>query len=103
MDEVHPFSDTNAVDVLVRESGWIFTGGVDAAGTKNASRIWNFVSKFLIIDRFLKTLGLSVDRPGLSVPRRVASMDYFGTASKVNHLPTIYPPFNSLLSDSRRA
>jgi hypothetical protein len=83
LDEVHPFSDTAAVDVLVRESGCVLSADVESAGARNASRIWGFMSKFVLLDRFLKALGLVVNCPGQAVPRSLSCPDYFGTASKV--------------------
>jgi hypothetical protein len=56
---------------------------LEAVGPKNASRIWGFLSKFVILDRFLKTLGLGKLYPGLSVPREKRSLEHLGTASKV--------------------
>jgi len=57
---------------------------LEAVGPKNASRIWGFLSKFVILDRFLKTLGLAKLYPGLAVPREKCSVEHLGTASKVD-------------------
>lgn len=102
MDEVHPFSDTTGVDVLLRESERMLSRDLEAVGPKNASRIWGFMSKFLLLDQFMKTMGLADCYPGTPVPRKICSMDYFGTASKVTVFTTIHHNFYSFSSDGRR-
>jgi len=84
LDEVHPFSDTSGVDVLLRESEYMLSLDMDAVGPKNASRIWGFMSKFVMLDRFSKTLGVANVYPGVRVPKRMCSLSYIGTASKVS-------------------
>lgn len=84
MDEIHPFSDTVSVDVVLRDSERMLLPEMDAVGPKNASRIWGFMSKFVMLDRFLKTLGLAQMYVGHPVPRKIFSRDYLGTASKVS-------------------
>jgi hypothetical protein len=81
---MHPFSDTNAVDVCLRESEGMLSRDFDAVAPKIISRIWGLMSKFLILDRFLKTLGWADDYPGSPVLRNVPSPGYLGTASKVS-------------------
>lgn len=56
----------------------------DAVSRNIAGRIWGFVSKFVMFDRFCKTLGAAEAFPGPSVPKRICNADYFGTASKVS-------------------
>ena len=75
---------------------------LEAVGPKNASRIWGFMSKFLLLDRFMKTMGLTDRYPGISVPRKISSMDYFGTASKVTIFTIIHDNFHIFSSDGRR-
>jgi hypothetical protein len=50
------------------------------------------MSKFAMLDRFSKTLGVAKLHPGISVPRKPLSLDYFGTASKVSDF-LINPPY----------
>jgi hypothetical protein len=83
LDEVHPFSDTPAVDVVLREAGKILSPNSDAVSRNIAGRIWGFVSKFVMLDRFCKTLGVAEAFPAPSVPKRICNTDYFGTASRV--------------------
>jgi hypothetical protein len=83
LDEVRPFSDTIGVDVVLRDSEMILSSELEAVGPKNASRIWSFISKFVILDRFLKALGLAEIYPGPSSPRQICSPERLGTASKV--------------------
>lgn len=59
---------------------------LDEVGTKNAARIWGFMSKFVVLDRFAKTLGVRDVYPGPSVPRKkICSFEYIGTGSKVSN------------------
>ena len=57
---------------------------LDVVGPKNAARIWGFISKFVMFDRFIKALGIAEDHPGVLVPRKLCTDDYLGNASKVN-------------------
>jgi hypothetical protein len=83
LDDIHPFSDTSWVDVVLRESERMLLPDHETA-PKTASRIWGFISKFVILDRFLKTLGVAELLPGIEVPRRICSSEHLGTASKVS-------------------
>ena len=56
---------------------------MNIVGPKNASRIWGFLSKFVMLDRFCKTLGAAEVYPGISVPKKMCSLDYLGTGFKV--------------------
>ena len=84
LDDVRPFSDTIYVDTLVREAERIFTSDSNLVGPKNASRIWAFMSKFVIFDRFAKTLGLDLAYPGKALEKKMMSTDTFGGGSKVS-------------------
>lgn len=88
LDEIHPFSDTPAVEVILREAEQILSLDGDGAvlGRNNASRIWAFMSKFAMLDRFSKTLKLSDRYPGIGVPRKICSNAYLGTSVKVSAL-----------------
>jgi hypothetical protein len=86
LDEVHPFSDTARVEVLLREANDVLSLHVDALGRKDASRIWGFMSKFAMLDRFSKTLGVEQHYPGIQMPRNLCSPEYLGTGSKVSDL-----------------
>jgi hypothetical protein len=86
LDEVHPFSDTDSVDLVLRESEHILSPHLDAVGRRNAARIWGFMSKFAMLDRFIKTLGVEKLHPGIPVPRNVCSTEYLGTGLKVDNL-----------------
>jgi hypothetical protein len=83
LDQVHPFSETPAVDIIIRDAKNILSPNLDAVGSRHAGRIWGFVSKFVMLDRFGAALGSAKVNPGLPVPRMKCSPDYFGTASKV--------------------
>ena len=57
---------------------------LDAVGLKPASRIWGFISKFVMLDRFMKTL-LGMDfHPVYVVLRKSCTEDYIGTGAKVS-------------------
>ena len=76
LDEVHPFSDSNAVDVCLRESEMVITAKYDESSSKILSRIWGFMSKFVILDRFSKlwvmqTTILGALSPGVFVARNI--------------------------------
>ena len=83
LDDIHPFSDTSSVDVVLRECERILLPDHEMA-PKTASRIWGFISKFVILDRFVKTLGLGHER-AMKVPRRMSSFANLGTALKVSN------------------
>ena len=61
---------------------------ISAVGPRNASRIWGFVSKFVMLDRFAKTLGLAEIHKAPPVRRTVCEEEYFGTAAKVRIFST---------------
>ena len=86
LDEIHPFSDTPAVEVILREAEQIISLDGDGAvvGRNNASRIWAFMSKFAMLDRFSETLNLADQYPGIGMPRKMCSIQYFGTCLKVS-------------------
>ena len=44
LDEIHLFSDTVGVDVVLRDSERIIWSDLDAVGPKNAAQIWGFMS-----------------------------------------------------------
>lgn len=76
------------MDVLIRDSREILLWNLDAVGLRNASRIWGLASKFVMLDRFGKTLGLAEVHPGLSVPRKIRSVKHFGTGLRVSRFLT---------------
>lgn len=67
---------------VVRDAERIFS--TNSIGPKNAARIWGFISKFVMLDRFAKTLFGKDFHPGIHVPRKFCSEDYLGTGSKVS-------------------
>ena len=83
LDEIHPFSDTVGVDVVLWDSKRILWSDLDAVGPKNAAQIWGFISKFIMLNRFVKTLGLAEAYPGIPMARKTHPLDYLGTATKV--------------------
>jgi hypothetical protein len=82
LDEVHPFSDTTGIDVVLREAELLMSDDMLEVGPKNANRIWGFLSKFVMLDRFGKTLGAAELYPADPITRMTCYSDYFGTASK---------------------
>ena len=86
--------------MVLRESERMLSRDMDAVGPKNASRIWGFISKFVMLDRFIKTLGLADLYPGIPIHRYHCDTEYLGTASRVMIFLTIYPTFLSCLADS---
>ena len=84
LDDVHPFSDSHRVDVLLREADCILSSNTDTVGRKAASRIWGFMSKFSMLDRFSKTLSVAERYPGIRRCRDLCSSDCIGTVSKVS-------------------
>jgi hypothetical protein len=83
LDEVHPFSDTMGVDTVLREARIILSPHSDNVGPKNAARIWGFISKFVMLDRFSAALGAANVYPGSTVLRKCFPNEYLGTAAKV--------------------
>jgi hypothetical protein len=65
---------------------------VDEIGPKNAARIWGFISKFVMLDHFFKTLRTDF-HPGVVVPRKICNTDYIGTGAKVSIDFFHYTPF----------
>lgn len=91
LDDVHPFSDTNGVDHLLQEAEEILSPKLilspkSLVGPKSAARIWGFISKFVMLDRFMKALGIAEDHPGILVPRIFCEDEYLGTGLKVSIL-----------------
>lgn len=80
---MHPFSDTTGVDHLLREANEILSPN-STVKKYNASRIWGFISKFVMLDRFIKALGIAEDNPGVLVPRTLCEVDYLGSGLKVS-------------------
>jgi hypothetical protein len=80
------------------------SSSLDKVGRKHAGRIWGFISKFVMLDRFGKTLGAAEVYPGLIFPKTMRSDDFYGTASKVSIIK-YFTLINLLirLEDSRRA
>ena len=87
---MHPFSDTTAVDAILRHAETILSPSLDAVGQRHASRIWGFMSSFVMLDRFSKTLGVADVYPGLHVPRKTCSIDYLGTGLKASNFLQIF-------------
>ena len=83
LDEVHPFSNTAEIDVIYCEAEEILSQKFVAVGVKNTSRIWGFMSRFVMLDRCSKTMGVAKLHPGHCVPRKLCKLDYLGTGSKV--------------------
>ena len=70
--------------MVMRDSKTMLSPLLDTVGAKNASRIWGFMSKFISLDQFLKTLRLAKVYPGVSVPKvKTLRLEHIGTASKV--------------------
>lgn len=67
----------------------MLSDNLDDVGRKHASRIWAFMSKFVMLDRFCRTLGAAKVYPGPPVPKKMCSLDYMGTASKVRNVQLI--------------
>lgn len=57
---------------------------IDAIPRKNSSRIWSFISKFVMLDRFTKALFGRDFHPGILVPKKICKEDYLGTAVRVS-------------------
>jgi hypothetical protein len=83
LDEVHPFSDSTAVDILLREAKNMLSPYLNAVSPKNARRIWGFMSNFVMLDRFSSALGAKKIYPGRHVPKKMCSNGYLGSAAKV--------------------
>lgn len=76
----------------MRDAEIILSSNFDKVGPKNAGRIWGFISKFVMLDRFIKDLGVAQIHPGVPVPRKLCTLDYLGNASKASILLTILLP-----------
>ena len=70
LDEIHLFSDKVGVDVVLQDSERILWSEMDAVGPKHATQIWGFISKFIMLDWFIKTLGLAEAYPGIPMARK---------------------------------
>lgn len=68
---------------------------LEMIGAKTAGRIWAFLSKFVMLDRFCVVFGAAEVLPGLEVPRKICSLDYLGTGAKVTCSPAVYNVFNN--------
>jgi hypothetical protein len=56
---------------------------LEVVAPKKAARIWGFISKFVMFDRFIKALGIAKDHSGVRVPRKLCKVDYLGNGLKV--------------------
>jgi hypothetical protein len=92
LDQVHPFSDTNAVAVVLSDAEKILSSHSKFVGKNNAARIWGFLSKFVMLDRFGKALGVADVHPGLPVDKNISSNSDLGAAVKVRGCPQ-WPDF----------
>lgn len=72
------------VQTLLEESERMFSADLKVVGPKNASKIWGFISKFVMLDRFMKAVGVADIHPGLCVLRDARSPEHFGTANRVS-------------------
>jgi hypothetical protein len=72
------------VENVLRDAEIVLSSHFDAVSRGIAGRIWGFLSKFVMLDRFGKALGVADVYPGCSVPRKKYEKDYFGTASGVS-------------------
>jgi hypothetical protein len=68
----------------MREAQMMMSNEMHEVGPKNASRIWGFLSKFVMLDRFGKTFGVAEICPGAPIAREICKADYLGTALKVS-------------------
>ena len=86
LDEVYPYSETTAVDILLREAEKMLSPHSDTVqvGPKHAGRIWGFISKFIMLDRFSKTLRVAEVYPGRILSKRNCTADYIGRGSNVS-------------------
>lgn len=88
------------MDILIRDTEKMLPPDMDVIGYKHAARIWGFISKFVMLDRFGKTLGLAKVHPGLPCPRTICSLDFIGTGAKVSffltNCPVLYNHFQIL-------
>ena len=80
---IHLFYDTVGVDVILWDSERILWSELDAVGPKHAVQIWSFISKFVMLDWFVKTLGLAEAYPGIPMAKKTHPLEYLGTATKV--------------------
>jgi hypothetical protein len=71
------------VGVIYKEMDEFFAPDGDLIGYSRAGRLWNFVSKFVMLDRFAKALELTKVFPAPLFPKKTLSSDYLGTGSKV--------------------
>jgi len=93
LDEVHPFCDTTGVHDILREAHLILSPNAATVSRRSASRIWGFMSKFAMLDRFGKTLGVAKMHPGKPVARTPQWLEYFGTGARVSDLLINSPYF----------
>ena len=84
LDDVYPFSDTTGVDGVLRDADTMLSPEMGIIGPKSAGRVWGFTTKFIMLDRFAKTLFGTDFLPGSHVPRRLCTEDYLGTSTKVS-------------------
>jgi hypothetical protein len=71
------------VGAILREAEKMLSENLEDVGKKHASRIWGYMSKYVMLDRISKTLGAMSVYPGPLVPKKLRSLNYFGTAAKV--------------------
>ena len=92
------------MDIILQEAEKILSPHLEAVSAKNAGRIWGFILKFVVLDRFSEVFGAAEIHPGLPVPRKTSLPDYLGTGEKVTYFSqSPHTTFLTCLSDSRRA
>jgi len=81
------------VGTVLQEAEKMLSENLEDVGKKHASRIWGYMSKFVMLDRFSKTLGAMDAYAGPLVPKKLRSKNYFGTAAKVRIYNFFFPDF----------
>ncbi len=86
LDRVHPFSDTTGVQGLLNDTEAIFREDTSTFGRNRASRVWGFISKFVMLDRFAQAFGAAEILPGSHRPRSGFPLQDIGGTANVSAL-----------------
>lgn len=84
LDKHHPFHNTPAAEIIVKNAGLMLAPGTDAITAGYAFAVWSLVSNFILLDRVCATFGAANVAPSQPVPRTHSGQMDIGTAAPVS-------------------
>ena len=85
LDNHHPFDNTPAVELILRNAGLMLTPGTPQIGWGHANTVWPLMSNFITLDCLSATFGAATAASGQPVTRRHCKETIaIGTAAEVS-------------------